>query len=115
MAGLGVLPGRIRRFEPGPDRKVPQIGWNSVRLARPECPLFPGVADGSFFYFVHSYYAEYTGAPWSAGVTDYGAPYTSVVWRDNVVAAQFHPEKSQRVGLHLLRNFAVWAREEVSA
>lgn len=109
VAGLGILPGVARRFVLPPEWKIPQIGWNRVRQARRECPLFEQVPDGAFFYFVHSYYAESVGAPEEAGLTAYGTEYTSVVWRDNVLAVQFHPEKSQKTGLQMLRNFGRWA------
>ena len=106
IAGLGVLPGRVRKFVPTPDCKVPQIGWNRVRFQRSECPLFQGVPDQTYFYFVHSFYAESADASVAAGLSDYaGTTYTSVVWRDNLMAVQFHPEKSQQWGLRMLKNF----------
>lgn len=108
VAGLGLLPGRIRRFADQPGLKVPQMGWNGVSQRKKECPLFRGVAEGAFFYFVHSYRADAQGEA-VAGVTDFGGDYGSVVWRDNLMAVQFHPEKSQQAGLRLLRNFAEWA------
>jgi imidazole glycerol phosphate synthase glutamine amidotransferase subunit len=114
VPGLGILPGRIRRFPGQPDLKVPQMGWNRVRQQRRDCPLFQGIPDEAFFYFVHSYYAEAQGDA-VAGVTEYGVPFASVVWRDNVTAIQFHSEKSQKVGLMLLRNFADWAYERTAA
>jgi len=106
VPGLGLLPGWVRRFRLGADYKVPQMGWNSVRQVRADCPLFQDIPDGSYFYFVHSYYVDPAEAGLTAGSTDYGGAYTSVAWRDLLFAAQFHPEKSQRVGLQLLRNFA---------
>ena len=108
VGGLGVLPGVARRFRLPEEYKVPQIGWNSVAQKRPECPLFRGVPDNAFFYFVHSYYVEASGSDVEAGITSYGMDYTSAVWKDNVVAVQFHPERSQRVGLQMLRNFGDW-------
>lgn len=105
VAGLGLIPSTVVRFQPAADRKVPQIGWNRVRLLpeRP-CPLMAGIPDGTYFYFVHSYYLP--AAPgWAAGWTDYGGEYVSVVWRSRCFAVQFHPEKSQQAGLQLLRNF----------
>jgi imidazole glycerol phosphate synthase glutamine amidotransferase subunit len=114
VPGLGVFPGRIRRFTEQPGLKIPQIGWNSVRQSNRDCPLFPGIPDEAYFYFVHSYRAEATG-PEVVGVTDYGGPFGAVVWRDNVMAIQFHPEKSQKVGLMLLQNFADWAYERTAA
>jgi len=107
VAGLGVLPGTIRRFALPREWKVPQIGWNGVRQAQQGCPLFKGIPDGAFFYFVHSYYAEKSGV--AAGVTSYGLDYASVVWKGSMMAVQFHPEKSQKLGLRMLANFGEWA------
>lgn len=111
VPGLGILPGPIRRFVEQPGLKVPQIGWNGVAQRRADCPLFAGIPDGAFFYFVHSYRAD-AGGPDVAGVTDFGGDYGSVVWRGALAAVQFHPEKSQRAGLQLLRNYATWAKVE---
>ncbi len=105
-AGLGILPGRVRRFSPDLGLKVPQIGWNSILQKGREIPLFDDIEDGSFCYFVHSYYVDCADADALAGETEYGIRYTSAVWRDNLAAVQFHPEKSQRVGLTMLRNFS---------
>lgn len=113
VAGLGILPGTIRRFQDAPDLKVPQIGWNQIRQTQSECPLFYHLPDEAFVYFVHSYYAEATSEA-VAGVTNYGVDYASVLWRDNLLAAQFHPEKSQKVGLTMLENFADWAYERTA-
>lgn len=107
VSGLGILPGRIRRFAPTPEWKVPQIGWNRVRQNRPDCPLFRDIPEASYFYFVHSFYTDVADRTLAAGLTDYGLEYTSVVWRGNMMAAQFHPEKSQKMGLQMLRNFAL--------
>ncbi|MBK9137918.1 MAG: imidazole glycerol phosphate synthase subunit HisH [Verrucomicrobia bacterium] len=104
-AGLGVFAGRVVRFSGVGGCKVPQIGWNEVSQTRPECPLFRGVPDGSHFYFVHSYYPRPADTSIIAGQTTYGETFASAVWRNNVFATQFHPEKSQEVGLRLLRNF----------
>lgn len=114
VPGLGLLPGVIRRFKDQPDLKVPQIGWNQVRQVQRDCPLFNNLPDEAFVYFVHSYYAE-AGGEAVAGTTQYGLEYTSMVWRDNVMAVQFHPEKSQKVGLTMLQNFADWAYERTAA
>ena len=106
VAGLGVLRGRVRKFAPTSDCKVPQIGWNRVRFQQPACPLFRNVPDQTYFYFVHSFYAESADANVAAGVTDYaGVTYAAAVWRDNLMAVQFHPEKSQQWGLQMLKNF----------
>jgi len=102
-AGLSLLPGRVRKFPA--DLRVPQVGWNQVAWKRPH-PLAEGIADRSFFYFVHSYFCEAADAGDALGETEYGLTYASVVARANVCGAQFHPEKSQAAGLRLLRNFA---------
>ena len=105
VRGLGVCKGRVARFAPSDARlKVPQIGWNQV-FTRNGCPVFLGIPDGSHFYFVHSYYAAPEDASMIGGETDYGLRYCSVLWKGRMVATQFHPEKSQAVGLQLLRNF----------
>ena len=105
VEGLGVVPSPVVKFVPAPEIKVPQIGWNRVRgVPGREDPLFRGIPDGSYFYFVHSYYLP--GAEgWDAGRTVHGVEYTSAVRRGRVAAVQFHPEKSQQAGLRLLQNF----------
>ena len=108
-AGFGVVPAQVVRLEAGPGLKVPQMGWNRVRRApgAESCPLWEGIEDGAYFYFVHSYCLP--AAPgWAAGLTEYGREYVSMVCRGHVAAVQFHPEKSQRTGLRLLRNFLDW-------
>jgi len=102
--GLGLLRGRVRRFEN--DLVVPQVGWNRIHQKQ-QHGLFEGVADGSFCYFVHSFYCEPRDADLSVGETEYGVKYASVVARDNICGVQFHPEKSQHVGLRMLKNFCV--------
>lgn len=104
-AGLGILPGRVVRFQGDGGLKVPQIGWNQLRFVRPECPLFRGVVDGSHVYFVHSFFPQPSDFSVAATTTEYGEEFASSVWKDNVYATQFHPEKSQRVGLRILSNF----------
>lgn len=104
-AGLGVFRGKVVRFAAGSGLKIPQIGWNELEIVRPECPLFRGVAGGSYVYFVHSFFPKPEDGSIVAARTTYGETFASAVWRDNVFATQFHPEKSQRVGLQLLRNF----------
>lgn len=103
--GLAILPGRVVRFAPSPGHKVPHMGWNELEVRRP-CPLLAGMASGSYVYFVHSYYAVPSDASLVAAVANYPEPFAAVVGRDNVWATQFHPEKSQRVGLEMLRRFA---------
>lgn len=101
--GLGLLPGRVRRFTD--ELVVPHVGWNRV-TQRQSHALFEDVANGSFFYFVHSYYCEPFDKSVVAGETEYGVSYTSIVAKDKICGVQFHPEKSQDAGLRLLRNFA---------
>lgn len=109
--GLGLLPGRVLRFPDGQvdaagaPCKVPQIGWNQLWHDGSD-PLLAGVAPGSYAYFVHSYYCQASDPADVVAVTDYGLSYASVVRRDNVWGVQFHPEKSHRVGLQILKNFA---------
>ncbi len=110
-AGLGILPGRCVAFDV--DRamglKVPHMGWNGLDFRRQGgelSPLFAGIPDGSAAYFVHGYHAVPSDGSVIAATTDYGRPFVSSVWRGNLVAAQFHPEKSQSVGLAMLKNFA---------
>ena len=105
--GLGVIPGRVKKFSIDPSLKVPHMGWNQVHLRR-SCPLFDGIADDSDWYFVHSYFVDPADSTIAATTTTYGIPFVSSIWRDNVLACQFHPEKSQLVGLRLIRNFGAW-------
>ena len=99
---LGLVPGRVRRLPDG--LKVPHMGWNTVKFQR-EHPLWKGIPQDSHFYFVHSYYADPTAIADVAGVTEYGVPFCSIYARENVVATQFHPEKSGDNGLRLYANF----------
>lgn len=103
--GLGILRGKVVRFDLPHEFKVPHMGWNQGRFLRP-APLLTGIADGTFFYFVHSYYGVPEDPSVVAIQTDYGHPFCAAVWRDNLFATQFHPEKSQAEGLKILRNFA---------
>jgi glutamine amidotransferase len=125
--GLDLLSGRVQRFasdmsesadsgallpgtrQPGTRLKVPHMGWNRVRTVRP-APILAGLPEEPFFYFVHSYYVEPADSNVTAGITEYGRWFTSVIWRDNLFATQFHPEKSQASGLKLLANFAALTR-----
>ena len=100
--GLDVLKGKVVRFQV--DLKVPHMGWNTVRLLK-KPPIFDGIKDESYFYFVHSYYVAPNDEGIIAGTTDYGMTFTSMVWKDNIIATQFHPEKSQETGLKILKNF----------
>ena len=111
VAGLGMLPGQVRRFPRdatvAKGLKVPHMGWNEVAQSEAH-PLWADIADNSRFYFVHSYYVEPSGPSIIAGSTVYGIPFTSAVARANIFAVQFHPEKSARSGLQLLGNFMRW-------
>ncbi len=114
VAGLGIFPGRVRRFPaekmlaPNGDKlKVPHMGWNEVIHTRSHA-LWNDIDDGARFYFVHSYYVDPVDPACIAGTTDYGLPFTSVVAHDNIFALQCHPEKSAKAGLALLSNFIRW-------
>jgi glutamine amidotransferase len=104
-AGLDLFPGEVVRFPDRPGLKVPHMGWNQVRIRRP-APVLDEIPDGTAFYFVHSYFVVPKDPGVVATETDYPTPFTSMIWRDNVFATQFHPEKSQRAGLRLLHKFA---------
>ncbi len=104
VRGLGVLPGRVVRFPASAERPVPHMGWNQIRV-RPDVPHLRNIPDGSFMYFVHSYYVVPRGVEVVATTTEYGVEFASAVYWQNVFATQYHPEKSQRLGLALLRNF----------
>ena len=109
VEGLGIHSGTVKRFALPGELKVPQIGWNRINETLPGCPMFDGIDSGSFFYLVHSYYVCPADSSIVAGTTDYGIEYCSCVWKENVFATQFHPEKSQAAGLRMLRNFRDWA------
>jgi glutamine amidotransferase len=104
VKGLGIFAGDVRKFS-GHALKVPQIGWNTLTVRQPDAPLLAGLATGEFAYFVHSYYATPEDASVIALESNYGDTFTAAVTRGNLIATQFHPEKSQRAGLQLLRNF----------
>ena len=110
-AGLGLFAGKVVRFPKQAGLKVPQIGWNQLQIVRPDCPIYRGIAEGSFVYFVHSFFPQPKDESIVATRTDYGGAFASSVWRGNVFATQFHPEKSQEVGLRVLRNFVELAAE----
>lgn len=104
VAGLGIFPGRVVRFSDIGELKVPHMGWNRIRK-RQDVPHLRGIDDGAFVYFVHSYYVVPADPTLIATTTDYGHEFTSAIARDNVFATQYHPEKSQKVGLRILENF----------
>ncbi len=102
--GMGVFQGTVVRFSDA-KLKIPQIGWNQVNIQKQNCPIFRGIDSGSHFYFVHSYFPEPRDPSIVASHTTYGVEFSSAVWKDNVFATQFHPEKSQKAGIKLLVNF----------
>lgn len=108
--GLGIIPGEVRRFDIPSEYKVPHMGWNQVRLkTTPDgerSPIFDGIEDDSHFYFVHSYYVTPNDDSVVSGESSYGHPFCAMIRRENLYATQFHPEKSQKNGLQLLKNFA---------
>ena len=112
--GLGLIPGKVRKFDlagrlqpDGSRYKVPHMGWNRVVQSQAHA-LWNGIDDQAYFYFVHSFYAQPSLAAHSVGQSDYGAPFTAAIARDNIFATQFHPEKSAAQGLALYRNFLYW-------
>jgi glutamine amidotransferase len=116
VPALGLIPGLVQRFQDPPAHadgerlKVPHMGWNRVRQTQRH-PVWEGIPDESWFYFVHSYYANPNNPQHTLGTSDYTQTFTAAVARDNIVGFQFHPEKSQSVGLRLLANFAQWNGE----
>ncbi len=112
--GLGILPGEVRRFELPEDFAVPHMGWNQLDIRRP-APILAGLTSGVYVYFVHSYYVVPADPDVIATETDYGGHFCSTIWRENLFATQFHPEKSQSDGLSILRNFAELPDRHASA
>lgn len=102
--GLGLFKGSVKKFKTT-RLKVPHMGWNQLKIKNADCPLFNGLADNSYVYFCHSYYPVPFDKHVSAAITEYGIDFSSIVWQDNVYGVQFHPEKSQEVGLTILKNF----------
>lgn len=109
-AGLNIFKGKVGRFSEQPGLKIPQIGWNQIEFAQPQCPLFKNISDGSYVYFVHSFFPEPMDKSIVATRTTYGDSFASSIWNENVFATQFHPEKSQTIGLQLLKNFVELAK-----
>lgn len=107
--GLNVFRGKVPRF-PQSDLKVPHMGWNSINIKKHN-PLLEGIPDKGYFYFVHSYYVDPDDREIIATTTDYGVEFTSMVWKDNIFATQFHPEKSQALGLRMLKNFGEFVKK----
>lgn len=102
VAGLGILPGTVKKFS---SLKVPQMGWNQIKLTQPKCPLWKDIKDGAETYFCHSYFVDPRDKNITAATTDYGVTYASAISDKNLFGVQFHPEKSQTVGLKILENF----------
>ncbi|MBF0521824.1 MAG: imidazole glycerol phosphate synthase subunit HisH [Candidatus Omnitrophica bacterium] len=102
VEGLGILKGTVRKFQ---SLKVPQMGWNQIQIQQKNCPLYKGINNGSNFYFCHSYYVDPTDRKNIATLTDYGIDFTSSIATGNIFGVQFHPEKSQALGLKILKNF----------
>jgi len=103
--GLRLLKGTVKKFENKDNLKVPHMGWNQLKVKNSNCPLLKDIPDNSYVYFCHSYYPKPQDERIIAATTDYGIDFTSILWQDNIYGAQFHPEKSQEVGLKILRNF----------
>lgn len=104
VTGLDVFKGHVVRF-PENELKVPQMGWNRIQIRKNNCPLLRNIPEGTFFYFVHSYFPRPSDSGLICTETDYGSPFASMIWKENVFACQFHPEKSQAMGLQMLKNF----------
>ncbi|MFN3739695.1 MAG: imidazole glycerol phosphate synthase subunit HisH [Thermodesulfovibrionales bacterium] len=106
--GLGIIPGRVRRFSfKNKGLKIPHMGWNSIKILK-RAPIFKEIPEESYFYFVHSYYVEPSDTSVISTITEYGHPFVSSIWKDNIIATQFHPEKSQALGLKVLKGFVEW-------
>lgn len=103
--GLGVLEGSVIKFKTGMGYKVPHMGWNEIIFRKTDCPLFEGMDNGSSVYFCHSYYPDPVDRDCVSASTEYGTDFPSMIWKDNIYAMQFHPEKSQATGLSLVKNF----------
>ena len=114
--GLGIIPGTVQRFDLPPEYKIPHMGWNQLECSsQPHHGLLQGLGPEPWFYFVHSYHVVPDDRSWIAATTDYGLPFVSVAARSNVMATQFHPEKSQSCGMQLLRNFLAVTADPATA
>lgn len=105
ISGLGLIKGGVSKFKSSPDCKVPHMGWNQLEKIQPSCKMLVDVQDGAFVYFVHSYFVVPIDASVTAATSQHGGAFTAVLMKDNIFATQFHPEKSQQVGLRILKNF----------
>jgi glutamine amidotransferase len=108
--GFDLFPGKVLRFPESKELKVPHMGWNTLNIKR-RPPIFEGIPEGASFYFVHSYYVAPAQEEIIAATTEYGIEFTSMIWKDNVFATQFHPEKSQQMGLRILKNFGHFVKK----
>jgi glutamine amidotransferase len=102
--GLNLIRGKVVKFKPNPEYKVPHMGWNTIEKEK-EAPVLQGIKSGDFFYFVHSFYVIPEEPQWISTFTNYERPFVSSIWKENLFATQFHPEKSQQKGLRILENF----------
>lgn len=107
VGGLDIIKGRVKRFKSTPELKVPHMGWNQVKckMQNSKCKILTGILDDAYFYFVHSYYVEPDDKSVITATTEYGLDFASIVSKDNIYGTQFHPEKSQELGLRMLKNF----------
>ncbi len=103
VCGMDVIPGIVRKFRG--TMKVPHMGWNTLELKKKNCPIFKGTKPGDYFYFVHSYFGVPEDPSWIQAETSYGRAFCSAIWKKNIFATQFHPEKSQAGGLRIIKNF----------
>ena len=114
--GLGILPGKVRRFRPEPDLTIPHMGWNQLELTQPKCLLWEYLSAQPWVYFVHSYYVDPSQPEIRAATTTHGSQtVTAAIAHENLMAVQFHPEKSANVGLQILSNFVSQVREQIAA
>jgi imidazole glycerol-phosphate synthase subunit HisH len=105
VRGLALFSGEVKKFNDHPGQKIPQIGWNTIEVKQPDAPLLAGISSGDYVYYVHSYYVQPKDSSLIALESTYGDTFAAAIARGNVIATQFHPEKSQTAGLQLLRNF----------
>lgn len=113
--GLGIIPGKVRRFQPEPDIRIPHMGWNQLEFTQPDCPLWMQLSENPQVYFVHSYYVEPIDPAIRAATVTHGSQQvTAAIARDNMMAVQFHPEKSSTAGLQILSNFVTLLKTPVS-
>ena len=105
VAGMGLLKGCVKKFKSIDHLKIPHMGWNQIKIRKTNCPLFKELKEASEVYFCHSYFPKPQDLETVAASTEYGQEFASIVWKENIFATQFHPEKSQAIGLKILENF----------